>query len=89
MGPVHVAQFCGAGAQILVCLQRLVTVTYEVGQGEDKTANTCQERQGLVSSTENHVTYIYGISGLKVMLHWSTCNANLQRYDVARKVVLV
>ena len=25
----------------------------------------------------------------KVMLHWSTCNANLQWYDVARKIILV
>ena len=26
---------------------------------------------------------------LKAMFHWSTCNANLQWYDVARKIVLV
>ena len=27
-------------------------------------------------------------ANFKVMLHWSTCNANLQWYDVARKIVL-
>ena len=25
----------------------------------------------------------------KVMLHWSTCNANLQWYDIVRKIILV
>ena len=25
----------------------------------------------------------------KVVLHWSTCNANLQWYDVSQKIVLV
>ena len=34
-------------------------------------------------------TVYYLLVSVKVVLHWSICNANLQWYDVARKIVPV
>ena len=43
----------------------------------------CSEFKQLFDSDAELFMY------LKVVLHWSTCNANLQWYDVARKIIPV
>ena len=50
-------------------------------------AREARRPRGHVNFTYSRAPFL--IVSLNVVLRWSTCNANLQWYDVARKIVLV
>ena len=52
-----------------------------------KRVNICRETWPRQNCCRHNASSFF--RPLKVMLHWSTCNANLQWYDVARKIILV